>query len=131
MNEQAARQIMLVRAIETADRDRTILSEEDRRVAGSVARERLATTAVDPSLASQAAPVQFVAMRAGLLFDRSLQRYPVLEKLFTGTRQLAAAAILLPLLAFVVGIAVDRIADPHRVDLLSAPLDRKREQGGV
>lgn len=122
MNERMARQIVLVRAIETADRDRAILSEDDRRIASHSARERLTTAASDPALAMQPPPLQFIAIRAELLFNRALRRQPVLDKLNGPARHLALAAVLIPALAFIIGIAVDRIADPHRVDLLSAPL---------
>ncbi len=122
MNERNVRQIVLVRAIESNDRAYAILSEDDRRIAGHSARERLATAAADPALAGQPVPAQFIALRAELLLNRALRRTPALEKLLDQTRHLAWAAILIPILAFIVGIAVDRIADPHRVDLLSAPL---------
>lgn len=113
---------MLVRAIETADADRAVLSDDDRQIASRSARERLATAPLDPTLATQSAPVQFIAMRAALLLQRVLQRHPVLAKLTGKARHVSLAEILIPALALIIGIAVDRIADPHRVDLLSAPL---------
>ena len=122
MDERTVRQIVLVRAIETADRDYAILSEDDRRVAGHSARERLASAASDPASAAQPAPVRYLGIRAELLFNRVLRRHPAIEKLIDPVPHLALAALLLPAVAFIIGVAVDRIAEPHRVDLLSAPL---------
>jgi hypothetical protein len=122
MDERRVKQVVLVRAIETADRARAILSEDDRRIASQGARERLANAASDRVLATQPMPVQFIGMRAELLLQRALRRYPALAKLIDPGRPLALAAVSIPVLAFIVGVAVDRIADPHRVDLLSAPL---------
>ena len=122
MNERIVKQIVLVRAIEMADREHAILNEDDRRIASHNARERLATAGSDPALAAQTTAAQFIAIRAGLLFNRAVRRFPALEIVIDQSRHLAWAALVIPLLAFIVGIAVDRIADPHRVDLLSAPL---------
>ena len=122
MNERTVRKIVLVRAIERVDRDHALLSEDDRRIASHSAQERLATAYSDPALATQTAPAQFIAIRAELLLNRALRRYPALATLIDRSRHLAWASVLIPILAFIVGIGLDRIADPHRVDLLSAPL---------
>ena len=122
MNERTVRQIVLVRAIESADREHAVLSQDDRRIASHSAQERLATASSDPALATQTAPAQFIAIRAELLLNRALRRYPALATLIDRSRHLAWASVLIPVLAFIVGIGIDRIADPHRVDLLSAPL---------
>lgn len=122
MNERMAEQINLVRAIETTDREHAVLSEDDRRIASHSARERLANAASDPALAGLPVAAQFIGIRAELLLNRVLRRFPAFDTVMKQTRHLAWAAVLIPLLALIVGVGVDRIADPHRVDLLSAPL---------
>lgn len=122
MNEQTVKQIILVRAIETADRDHTILSEDDRRIASHSALEGLSTAMSDPALATQTVPAQFMAIRAGLLVNRAKRRYPALEKLIEQAPYQVLGTVAVVGLAFIVGVAIDRVGDPHRVDLLSAPL---------
>ena len=121
MNEQTARQITWVRAIEHADRERALLREDDRRLASGSARERLNAIA-EPALAHLPTAQQFIALRAAVLAERVAQRHPAFGKFLGQSPHLATATAVAPLLAFLVGVAVDRIADPHRVDLLSAPL---------
>ena len=122
MNEALARQIALVRAIESADQHCAIVSVEDRRLASLGAREQLASASPTADGVTQSTATQFIGYRAALLLRQLAQRYPVLTTLAGHSRHLALVSILIPALAFIVGIAVDRIADPHRVDLLSAPL---------
>lgn len=122
MNEQLVKQIVLVRAIESADRDHVVLNDDDRHIASLGARERLASVPGDPGISTQPAAAQFLAIRSGLLVNRLARRYPAFATLAGQARHLALVSILVPALSLIVGIAVDRIADPHRVDLLAAPL---------
>lgn len=120
MNEQVARDVVLVRAIETTDRKREIFSDEDRLYASRSARELAQWQAADRK--TDVTVDLFLQQRAALLIQRLAERstpFKAFTKRATGWR---AIAIGLPLIAFLVGAGVDRIGDPHRVDLLSAPL---------
>ena len=122
MNEQTVKQIVLVRAIETADREHAIFSENDRRIASHNALERLPTAMSDPALATQTVPAQFMAIRAGLLVSQAKRRYPAFGKLAARSAYPVSGTVVVVIVAFIIGVAVDRAGDPHRVDLLSAPL---------
>ena len=120
MNEQVARDVVLVRAIETMDRKHEILSDDDRMYASRSARE-LAEWQASASK-SAVTPDHFLQQRSEQILKRLAERTPALRAFLrrgAGGKWLSAG---LPLLALLVGAGVDRISDPHRVDLLSAPL---------
>ena len=120
MNEQLARDVVLVRAIETMDGKREILSDDDRMYASRSARELAQWQASDSK--SDVTAEHFLQQRSEQILKRLGERMPAFAAF---ARQRGAATLLslgLPLLALVLGAGLDRIADPHRVDLLSAPL---------
>lgn len=120
MNEQVARRVVLVRAIETADAGHAVLSEDDRKYASRSARELAAWQASD----SQSAVTQdhFLQQRSEQILKRLAERTPAFAAFQKRALGLPGFWAALPLLALFAGALLDRIADPHRVDLLSAPL---------
>ncbi|KQQ92423.1 DUF2868 domain-containing protein [Massilia sp. Leaf139] len=120
MNEQVARRVVLVRAIESADTGHQVLSEDDRKYASRSARELAAWQAAD----SKAAVTQehFLEQRSEQILKRLAERTPAFAGFQRRGLGLSGFWAALPLLALVAGALLDRIADPHRVDLLSAPL---------
>jgi hypothetical protein len=120
MNEQTARKVVLMRAIETADTKHEVLSEDDRLYASRSARELANWQAAEGK--SAASLDQFLQQRAELVVKRLAERTPAFASFLQRRPLMPALAVLLPLLGFVAGAGLDRIADPHRVDLLSAPL---------
>lgn len=120
MNEQAAREVILVRAIETGDRKMEILSEDDRRHASRAARELAEWQASHAG--SEARPDDFLAQRAGQILKRLAERFPTFATVLQWPRGLGLLWTCLPALALLAGFVMHRITDPHRVDLLSAPL---------
>lgn len=120
MNEQIARRVVLVRAIESADTGHQVLSEDDRKYASRSARELAAWQAAD----SKAALTQehFLEQRADQIIKRLSERTPAFAAFQRRGLGLPGFWAALPVLALVAGALLDRIADPHRVDLLSAPL---------
>ena len=120
MNEHAAREVLLVRAIENADAHRNVLSDDDRAHASASA---LALAQWDASSNKKAVTrSQFLHKRAGLILKRIEERVPAFGSVARRKGAVARIASILPLLGLLVGVLVDRISDPHRVDLLSAPL---------
>jgi hypothetical protein len=120
MNEQVARRVVLVRAIEHADTGHAVLSEDDRKYASRSARELAAWQAADSK--SPATQEHFLQQRSEQILKRLGERTPgfaTFQKRGLGLPGFWAA---LPVLALFAGALLDRIADPHRVDLLSAPL---------
>ena len=120
MNEHSARDVLLVRAIETTDAHREVLSDDDRAHASESA---LALARWDAS--SSKTPVtlsQYLHKRAGLILKRIEERVPAFGTVTRSKGAVASIAATLPVLGFLAGVLADRISDPHRVDLLSAPL---------
>ena len=120
MNEQVARRVVLVRAIESADTGHQVLSEDDRKYASRSARELAAWQAAD----SKAALTQehFLEQRSEQIIKRLAERTPAFASFQRRGLGLPGVWAALPPLALCAGALLDRIADPHRVDLLSAPL---------
>jgi hypothetical protein len=119
MNEQVARNVVLVRAIESADVNHEVLSDDDRKYASRSARELAAWQAAD----SKSAVTQhhFLQQRSEQILKRLGERSPAFGAFARRRLGLGGVWLALPFLAFVSGAVLDRIADPHRVDLLSAP----------
>ena len=121
MNEQAARSLVLVGAIESADRMGELLSEADRQSASRSARERAQWKASQS--AAQPTADDFLQQRTDQLVKRLSERFPLLEPfLHPSPGPLALLWTVLPAAALLAGMFLDQITDPHRVDLLSAPL---------
>ncbi|HEY1043763.1 MAG TPA: DUF2868 domain-containing protein [Telluria sp.] len=119
MNEQVARDVTLVKAIESADSSREVLSEDDRTYASRSAKELAQWQAADS--AAKPSVEHFLQQRSEQLIKRLSERHSAFAAFYKrmhGARLLS----LLPLVALFAGFGLDRIADPHRVDLLSAPL---------
>ena len=120
MNEQAARDVVLVRAIETADHAHDILSDDDRRHAS-----RSATELAQWQASHAGAPVTaatFLQQRATQILQRLSERHAAFGTLLRLPGGLNLFWSGLPVVALLAGIFLDRVTDPHRVDLLSAPL---------
>ncbi|MDB5867787.1 MAG: hypothetical protein JWP96_119 [Polaromonas sp.] len=120
MNEQAAREVVLVRAIETADRAFELLSEDDRKYASRSAKELAQWQASHAR--SEVTADEFLRQRAGQILKRLAERFPAFAWFLEFPRSLHLVWTLLPVAALLAGMLLDRISDPHRVDLLSAPL---------
>jgi hypothetical protein len=119
MNEQLARDVVLVRAIESSDMGHAVLSEDDRMYASRSARELAQWQAADSK--SDVTFEHFLQQRSEQILKRLAERTPAVKPLLKGSGSGALLAIVLPLMALVAGAVLDRVADPHRVDLLSAP----------
>jgi hypothetical protein len=105
MIEAAALDILAVRAIESADRDRSVWSDADRAWASGAAAE----------VVGEAAPATlFVARRAQLTLERLGERHAFLPRAVAALRWRPWIAWVLILAAFVVGLAVDRVGDDAR-----------------
>jgi hypothetical protein len=120
MNEQVARRVVLVRAIENADTGHEVLSEDDRKYASRSARELAAWQAADSK--SAATQEHFLQQRSEQILKRLAERTPAFAAFQKRGLGLPGVWAALPLLALFAGALLDRVADPHRVDLLSAPL---------
>jgi hypothetical protein len=120
MNEHTARDVVLVRAIETADQKKEILSDDDRMYASRSARELAQWRAADRK--AEATGDDFLQQRSEQILRRLAERTPAFANFIKHRNPLTAFSLALPVIALLLGAGLDRITDPHRVDLLSAPL---------
>jgi len=119
MDEDAARNVLLVRAIETADSAHQHLTENDRRYASRTAAElaRWQANAAGTALSADF----FLGKRAELLITRLAERQPI-------TRAARALAwrpwigVVVPLVALVLGAGIEHIADRKHINILAFPL---------
>jgi Protein of unknown function (DUF2868) len=113
MNEQDALAVTAVRSIETADRDRTLWSDADRSWASRAAAEVVGEGAASDT---------FVARRARLALERLSERYPPLRKAVAVLHWRRWIGVAIVGLAFLAGIAIDRIGDGREINLLAPPV---------
>lgn len=116
--ESIARTILLAQALESCDPRCDLVSLEERNAATLAALQH----PLDISADAAAADDQLVAARSGHLAGLLASRFPALGSLQHPSALLSWLGVALPVLALVAGVFTDRIANPHRVDLLSAPL---------
>jgi hypothetical protein len=120
MNEQVARQVVLMRAIECTDTHHELLSEDDRRFATRSARE-LAQWRMSEG-GKRSAAEHFLEQRAEQVLRRLGERHPGFAAVVRPRPAGRWFTALIMLAAFITGALVDRVGDPHGVDLLSLPL---------
>ncbi|HYM46986.1 MAG TPA: DUF2868 domain-containing protein [Burkholderiaceae bacterium] len=120
MNEAAARDAVLIRAIETADQDRVLITDEDRRHANRAAAELARWDA--GARRSAASEEDFVAQRAELLARRLEQRNRPIERASHAFAWRGWISYAVPLLALAAGALLEHVADRQRVNLLAFPL---------
>jgi len=120
MNEQAARDVVLVRAIESADTERAILTNEDRTHASRAAAE-LARWRADEQR-QPATAESFIGQRAALLAETLPRRSPAIARAARGFEWPSWVGIGLPVVALALGALLEQIADRQHVNVLAFPL---------
>ena len=117
LDEEAARDVLLVRAIESEDAAAGVLTRDDRQYTTSVALNstRLGETSDRRQTAA------FLAQRAGLALDRLVGRYPMLQRARNLTRWPRFLNWGLPLGALFIGLATNGI-EGDRLNILAFPL---------
>lgn len=120
MNEQQARAVLLVKAIETAPSGGALLSVTQRDVATAAA------LAAAPRPASDARrrdwTEAFIARRAERLQQDALARQPRLQALLVGGPLMVLWRVGLPLLGLLAGLLAEFWVSPGAIDLLSPAL---------
>lgn len=116
VDERLLRTVLLADAIEHADRQGVLVSEPERQEAlrGAIAAARGRGV-------QRVGAADVAADWAGAVVQRAAERSPGVAALYHGAG-LAWLAGALPALALLLGLVTDRIANAHRVDLLSLPL---------
>lgn len=120
MNEHAAREVVLVRAIEMADGQLEILSADERQHASRSAKELAQWQAAQRR--TEATADDFLQQRARQILKQLAAGFPAISRVLQWPEGLNQIWSWLPAVGLLTGLLMDRISDPHRVDLLSAPL---------
>ncbi|MDX3905789.1 MAG: DUF2868 domain-containing protein [Pigmentiphaga sp.] len=108
--------MVLARAIETTDQEHQLLRADEIRQAGLSARN------MGHLQGGGDAADAFLSRRAALLLDALERRMPALAAARRPYRITVLASWALPPAGLVAGALTERIANPHRMDLLSLPL---------
>lgn len=118
IHEALARQIVLAQAVETADDQGKLISDVERdQIDAGVAKE--ARSSVDANADAAPALGALLAQRASLLLDLVEGRNRAIASLQKAPSLQHAMAWVLPVGALILGVVVDRVFNPSRVDLLS------------
>ena len=120
MNEQIARDVVLVRAVESADTERAIFTNEDRTHASRAAAELARWRASERRQAATAE--SFIGQRAALLAETLPRRAPTIARAASAFDWPAWIGIAMPGLAFVLGALLEHIADRQHVNIVAFPL---------
>lgn len=119
MDEHAARDVVLLRAIETADEAGEVFPVEQRRQVSRTAAELARWDATQ--LRTAPSGDMMLARRAQLALDALAQQQPAVRAA-RQARWRPWIGIALPLVALALGAAAERIADRQHVNLLAFPL---------
>jgi hypothetical protein len=111
MREEAARRVLLVRAIEEADTEGRLLTLDERRRATTAARH-----------ASPGAPEALLEHRARRLLDALAPQAAWIGPVLASTRFPMAAVWIIPAAAVAAGLMTDALGPERRINILSIPL---------
>src|SRR5262249_51009681 len=117
LDEASARQLVLARAVEDVDAQGRILS--------AVEREQIEREALEASRGGGTGGIdfaQYLLQRARRMLAIVDQRQPRIAALQDPEGWRRWLLVALPLAACVLGTAIDRIDNPHQVNMLSPPL---------
>ena len=120
VNESAAREVLLVRAVEMSANADEVLSADDRGHAARAAAELVRWQAADQK--RQATAEEFLARRAQLLATKLAGRSPKAFRALRALHWRPWVGVAVPLAAFATGVAVEHLADRRHVNILAFPL---------
>lgn len=116
IGEAAASKLLLVRAIETEDRDTALLTADDRRYASQAALSE-----VRGRPGSEDDGVRFLLRRAEIALERLGGRFPSLNKYVAANRWPVWLSFGLPAVALLLGLSTDTLAG-KRLNIVAFPL---------
>jgi hypothetical protein len=120
MDEAAARNVLLIRAVESTDRDRTLVGDGDRQHAARAAAELARWSAAERG--ERASAELFVAKRAELLVGKLAERERGLAQATRTLRWRPWIGWAVPLAAFAAGAWVQQAVDRQHINVLAFPL---------
>jgi hypothetical protein len=127
LRERALRSILLIRAVEEADREGTLLPAADRAAATRDAARGYGEAAAPTGTEVLAGPLpgraqRLLAARAQLLHARLAARFPVVDAVLTLARGPWWVSALLLAVGFATGISLSALDGTRRINVLAFPL---------
>ena len=126
MNAEKARSVLLIRAIEMNDPEGAVLPHAERERAGRVARPLGAGMPnggpAPPREALSGAEESFLARRAELVCARITRQFPSLGRVMHTLGGHSWAAVGVPLVAFLVGLASNELGGQRWINIVAFPL---------
>lgn len=113
LDEGSALAVTAVRAFEIVDRTHRLWSDADRAWASRAAAERVGAAGT---------PQAFLVERARLALARLSERFKVLPRAARSLRWPSWLSVAVGVGAFVTGVAVDRVGDSQRINILTPPV---------
>lgn len=113
MDERNAMDVSAVRALEEADRTRTLWTDDDRAWASRAAAQ---------VVGQDAPPEEFIARRAALALERLSTRGSAFPAAIRAWRWRPWVGVTIVVAAFGLGVAVDRIDSSQRFNVLAPPV---------
>ena len=118
LNETSARRVVLAQAIETTDNQGKLVSTVERELIDQQSRDAARIAARAQTLPAE----DFLDMRAQRVVSLVEGRHPAIASLQAVPAWRGGLMVAVPVGTMLLGALAERIADPHRVDLLSLPL---------
>jgi len=113
VDESGALDVTAVRALETAERSRALWTDADRAWAGRASAEIVGESGT---------PQAFLVERARLALERMGERVRVLPRTVNALRWRPWVGNVIVIAAFLAGVAIDRIGDASRINVLAPPV---------
>jgi hypothetical protein len=113
MREEELRKILLVKAVEQADREGTLLPPADRAAAGREAAR---------AAGAGAAPAKLLSARAAALLDRIVARHPFVGRVVDVLGPTPAITVALVIAGLAIGAALPVLDGSQRINVLAFPL---------
>jgi hypothetical protein len=122
LNEDDARRLLLVRAVESEDASEAVLTREDRRQATEAALASAPPRQADGTRTSRSDDHAFLAYRSAFAYDRLAPRYPAVGQACRAAHWPRWLSWALPLFALILGIATNEIESSKRLNIIAFPL---------
>ena len=113
MDESSALEVIAVRAVETADAERTLWTDDDRAWASRAAAE---------VVGAEGSPEAFLARRATLAIEKLGARHPALPRAVRALRWRSWVSVTVVAGAFALGFFLDQVDPTQRINILAPPV---------
>ena len=122
MREHSMRSVLLVKAVEEADKTGALITPAERIAASKDSRRDVATAGDDGRGALSGAAQRMLAQRAGILVRRLVERYPFIASVRDAAAGPRQASLLVIAFALLLGFGLSALDGTQRINLLAPGL---------